>query len=69
MISKGLRDQLEKIECTLKCGSHFQYISENSKGDIKMKCPGCDKNGLSNIITVQVKKKCSEKTMTKKSKK
>ncbi len=54
MISKELRDELEKIPCTLKDGGFFQYLSEDKKGNIKMKCPKCTKKGLSNIITVQV---------------
>ena len=54
MISKEVIDQLEKIPCTLKDGGFFQYLSEDKKGNIKLKCPKCAKKGLSNIIKVQV---------------
>ena len=57
MISKKARDKLEKIPCTLRCGGKFQYVSETKKGVIKMKCPKCEKKGLSNIITLIIKLK------------
>jgi hypothetical protein len=57
MISKELRDELEKTPCTLNDGGFFQYLSENKKGDIiTMKCQKCQERGLSNIIKVEVKK-------------
>jgi len=57
MITKEERDQIEKIPCTLKDGGFFQYVSENKKGDIKLKCPVCEKSGISNIIIVNINKK------------
>jgi len=57
MISKELRDELEKTPCILNDGGFFQYLSENKKGNVvKMKCPECQKRGLSNIIKVEVRK-------------
>ena len=66
MISKELRTELEKIPCTLKDGGNFQYLSENKNGSIKMKCPECQKRGLSNIITVNIKAQKSTKPSKKK---
>ena len=61
MISKEVREQLEKIPCTLKDGGKFQYLSENKKGNIvQMKCPKCQKKGISNIIKVEIKPKNKE---------
>jgi len=55
MIKKELRDKLEEIDCTLKCGGKFQYVSDNKKGDVKMVCPKCKEKGLTNEIVLQVK--------------
>lgn len=55
MISKETRNELEKIPCTLRDGCKFQYLSEDKKGNIKMKCPRCEAKGISNIISVKVK--------------
>lgn len=65
LISKELREELEKIPCTLKCGSNFQFLSQDSKGNIKMKCLGCSKKGLSNIISITVKPKRTKEVQSK----
>ncbi len=57
MISKETREQLEKLPCTLKDGGFFQYLSEDKKGNVKMKCPKCAERGISNIIKVEITKK------------
>ena len=67
MISKEVRTQLEKIPCTLKDKATFQYLSEDKKGNIKMKCPKCAEQGTSNIITVTVKPKKSTQAEQKSS--
>ena len=62
MISKELRTKLEKIPCTLKDGGTFQYLSEDKKGNVKMKCLKCAERGLSNIITVTITPKKTTKS-------
>jgi len=65
MISKELRDTLEKAQCSLVKEHRYQFHSQKGN-NVKLQCPDCLKTGIENNIVCEVipKKKDKELKVT-----